>query len=353
MTQGIPLVPPQASTQAASVDALFMFSLAIACFFTLLIFLLVVYFTIRYRRRSDDEIPPRVGKHYALEITWTIVPFGILLVMFFWGAKIYADLNRPAEHALEIHVVGKQWMWKIEHPEGVREIDALHIPVGQPIKLVMASQDVIHDFFIPAFRVKQDIVPGSYVTEWFTASQPGEYHIFCAQYCGTDHSRMVGTVYVMQPAQYQAWLAGAIPSDPPASAGKKLFTSYGCIACHGERAPTMAGLYGSTVTLTDGTKVVADEQYLRESILNSTAKIVAGYPPVMHSYQGQISEEQLFQLIAYIKSLSVTQRATQAVPLATPATQPAPADQPGHLLNYPPAQSPYSNSPPPGAAGSP
>jgi cytochrome c oxidase subunit 2 len=343
---GIPFVPEQASTMAKQVDALFLFELGIAGFFIFLIFVLIVYFAIRYHRRSDDEIPPRVGTHYALEVIWTVVPFCLMMVMYFWGASIYAQMKRPAGNALEIHVIGKQWMWKIEHEGGVREIDELHVPIGTPVKLILASQDVIHDFFIPEFRIKQDVVPGSYVTEWFEATRPGEYHLFCAQFCGTDHAKMVGKVIAMQPADYQAWLAGAAASEPPAEAGKKLFNTYGCISCHGQRAPTMAGLYDSDVMLEEGQIVRADENYLRESILNSTAKIVAGYPPVMPSYRGQLSEEQLFQLIAYIKSLQSVRNVPpgapqRAAPLVAPSTRPAVGDQPLSAPNFPPAERRY------------
>ncbi len=263
-------------------------------------------------------------------------------------------MKRPAGQGIEIHVIGKQWMWKIEHPEGVREIDELHIPVGVPIKLVLASQDVIHDFFIPAFRMKQDVVPGSYVTEWCQPTRTGTYHLFCSQYCGAGHSNMVGTIYVMTQPDYQAWLAGAVPAETPAAAGKQLFTSLGCVQCHGQRAPSLAGLYGSKVSLQDGSTITADEEYLRDSILNPSSQIVAGYPAVMPSYLGQISEEQLYELIQYIKSLKpvrnlpadqVSQRPAPA--LAAPATRPAPGDQPGAVPNFPPAETPYPPPPPP------
>jgi cytochrome c oxidase subunit 2 len=342
----IPLVPPSASTAATQIDRLFLFELAVALFFICLIFLTIIYFAIRYRRRSEDEIPAYLGTHYSLEAAWTIVPFLIMCVMFFWGAKVYVELKRPAANALEIHVLGKQWMWKIEHANGVREINALHVPVGRPVKLIMASQDVIHDFFIPAFRIKQDVIPGSYVTEWFQATKIGEYHVFCAQYCGTDHAQMVGKVIVMEPADYQAWLAGAVASEPPAAAGEKLFMFYGCANCHGQRAPTLAGLYGSQVRLEDGSVVIADDQYLRQSILNPTTQIVAGFAPIMPSFQGQVTEEQLAQLIEFIKSLQPTRNEPTATPLPaaplkTATTRPAPGDQPQVVPNYPPAEHSY------------
>jgi cytochrome c oxidase subunit 2 len=244
---------------------------------------------------------------------------------------------------MEIYVVGKQWMWKIQHPEGVREINELHVPTGRPIKLIMASQDVIHDFFVPAFRIKQDVVPGSYSTEWFIANNPGTYHLFCAQYCGTQHSQMVGSVIVMTPADYQAWLAGVGPSEPPAASGARLYISYGCATCHGARAPTLAGLYGSDVRVLDQranrtTTVKADETYLRESILFPDAKLVLGYPPIMPSFRGQLTEEQIFDLIAYVKSLGASMSPGQE--LLGPSTRPANAFPPTRAPDYPPARQP-------------
>jgi cytochrome c oxidase subunit 2 len=347
----IPLAPVRASTAASRIDAIFLFELFVSLFFIALIFTLIVYFVIRYRRRSEDEIPPYIGRHYGLEAAWAIIPFILMLVMFFWGAGIYTNLKQPLEHGLEIHVIGKQWMWKIEHPDGVREIDELHVPAGEPVKLIMTSQDVIHDFFLPEFRIKQDVLPGSYVTEWFTATRPGIYHIFCAQYCGTDHAKMVGRVVVMSPSDYQAWRAGAIPSQSPAAAGAKLFATYGCATCHGQFAPTLAGLYGSSVTLQDGSRVKADEAYFRRSIEDPSSQIVAGYPIIMPSYKGQLSEEQLIQLIAYMKSLAVVQNptagTTQPAPMIGPSTRPAPGDQPSVAPNHPPAEAPYPIQPSP------
>jgi len=347
-TQDIPFAPIQASTAAASVDHLFLFELSVGMFFVALIFTLIVYFALRYHRRSDDEVPPRVGTHYGLEAAWSIIPFAFMMVYFFWGAKIYVNLKKPVTHAMEVHVTGKQWMWKIEHANGVREINELHVPVGQPVKLIMSSQDVIHDFFIPEFRIKQDVLPGSFVTEWFQATRVGEYHLFCAQYCGTDHSRMVGHVVVMEPAQFQAWLSQAVPSDSPVAAGAKLFSSYGCMTCHGQRSPTMAGLYMSRVTLSDGSVVTADDAYLRESIVNPSTQIVAGYPPIMPPFY-QLSEDQIFQLVQYIKSLQTVKAGGGELP--GPATRPAPGDQPAMQPNFPPAETPYAPPVIPGGSG--
>jgi len=298
------LMPESASTIASQVDALYLFLCAVAGFFTLLIATLIIYFAIKYRRRSEDEIPPKVRTHYGLEIAWTVIPALLCLIIFVWAARVFYSQYRPPPDAMNIYVLGKQWMWKIQHENGKREINELHVPLGHAVKLTMASQDVIHSFFIPAFRVKTDVVPGRYMTQWFKATKVGEYHLFCAEYCGTQHSGMIGRVVVMEPAAYEAWLSGTVLDVPPAEAGEKLFTHFGCTTCHGERAPTMAGVYGKPQELTDGTRVTFDDAYIRESILDSTAKIVKGYQPLMPSYRGQISEEQLMQLVAYIKSLS-------------------------------------------------
>jgi cytochrome c oxidase subunit 2 len=232
--------------------------------------------------------------------------------MFAWGAKLYLHVSRPPQDAMELYVTGKQWMWKIQHPEGRKEIDELHVPLGQDVKLTMTSEDVIHSFFIPAFRVKRDVIPGRYTSEWFRATELGEYHIFCSQYCGRDHSRMVGKVTVMDPAKYQDWLSGAMPDMSSTAAGEKLFVTYGCLACHAAQAPTMAGLFGSKVNVTESGRkevVTADDEYIRESILFPRAKIVEGYPDnVMPSFVVRLNEEQVMQLIAYIKSLGDTSK---------------------------------------------
>jgi cytochrome c oxidase subunit 2 len=236
-------------------------------------------------------------------LTWVVIPLAIVMVIFFWGARVYFYIYRPPPDAEDLYVLGKQWMWKVQHPGGQREINEVHAPLNRPVRLILSSQDVIHSFYVPAFRIKQDVLPGRYTVVWFRATQPGTYHLFCAEYCGTGHSTMVGRVVVLDPQRYQEWLTGSTPERPPAEAGAKLFTSLGCNNCHGVQAPTMAGLFMSTRTLSDGRTVVADEQYLRESILDSTTKIAAGYAPLMPSFRGQLTEEQLMELVAYIKSL--------------------------------------------------
>jgi cytochrome c oxidase subunit 2 len=304
----LPLFPEQASTMARHVDALYYYLLAVSAFFSLLIALTVIVFAIRFRRRSETELPAPVEGSLKLEVAWTVIPLLITFTFFFWGARLYFDMNRPPDDALEVYVVGKQWMWKLQHADGQREINELHVPVGRPVRLTMTSEDVIHDFFVPAFRMKKDVVPGRYSTAWFQATKPGRYHLFCAQYCGTKHSAMVGWIDAMDPADYQAWLSGGAASESLASAGAKLFQQHACNTCHRPdslaKGPNLEGLFGKQVQLSDGRTVVADESYIRESILNPNAKIVAGYQPLMPTFQGLISEEALLQLVAYIKSLS-------------------------------------------------
>ena len=300
------LFPEQASTMAPHVDTLLFFLIGVTLFFSLLIAGLIMGFMIRFRRRSETERPAVDHGSMWLEVLWTAVPFVIAMFIFFWSAGLYASLRRPPDNALEVNVVGKQWMWKLQHMEGRREINELHIPIGRPVKLTMTSEDVIHSFYVPAFRTKQDVVPGRYSSLWFEATTPGRYHLFCAEYCGTLHSGMIGWVVAMEPAAFQAWLTGSEgETGAPAVAGEHLFEQQGCITCHsgdsGARGPKLTGLYGTTVQLKSGRAAVADEAYIRESILNPTAKVVAGFEPVMPTYQGLLTEEQLLQLIAYLK----------------------------------------------------
>ncbi len=307
MFSNLPFFPEQASTVAQRVDALYFFLISVSGFFGILIAVLLVYFAFKYRRRSESDRPAAIHGSMALELTWTLIPFGLSMVMFFWGASVYVSLARPPDNALQVFVVGKQWMWKIQHLEGRREINELHVPVGRSVKLTMTSEDVIHSFYVPAFRVKADVLPGRYTSLWFEATKPGTYHLFCAEYCGTEHSGMIGHVVVMEPAEYQAWLSGGPPAASLATAGQALFEQLGCITCHrgdaGARGPLLVGLVGKPVQLQSGETVIADETYLRESILNPQAKIVAGFQPIMPTFKGLVSEEGLIQLIAYIKSL--------------------------------------------------
>jgi len=301
------LFPEQASTFAAGVDHLTYFLLAVAVFCPLLIFCSIFYLAIRYRRRNDRELPHVQHGGMALEIVWSAIPFGITMVMFTWGASVFFNESRPPDNAMPLYVVAKQWMWKIEHMEGQREINELHIPLGRAVRLTMASEDVIHSFFVPAFRVKQDVVPGKYSTIWFQPTKPGKYDLFCAEFCGTRHSGMIGWVYVMEPQDYQRWLSGGSSEETLSESGEKLFTNLACSNCHKAdgtgRCPSLEGLFGKTVQLANGAKVMADEAYIRESILHPAAKIVAGYQPVMPTFQGLVTEDGVLQLIEYIKSL--------------------------------------------------
>jgi cytochrome c oxidase subunit 2 len=308
MSFNLPLFPPQASTGAASVDTLYFFFLAVTAFFSLLIAGLIVVFAIRFRRRAPDEVGAPIHGSLVLELTWTIIPLGIAMVMFVWGSSVYFTISTPPQNAMEIYVVGKRWMWKAQHVTGQREINELHVPVGQPVKLIIGSEDVIHSYYVPAFRVKMDAVPGRTTQMWFEANKPGTYHLFCAEYCGMSHSKMGGKVVVMEPAAFQTWLAGGKPTGTMAEQGQKLFAELGCITCHSDssqgRGPSLNGVFGSQVKLANGETVTADEAYLRESILTPTARMVAGYPPLMPTFQGVVNEEQLAQLTAYIKSLA-------------------------------------------------
>ncbi|MBL8803425.1 MAG: cytochrome c oxidase subunit II [Planctomycetes bacterium] len=307
-----PLFPPSASTISGEVDALYWFLIGVSVFFSALICALVIGFSVRFRRRPGVHATPIEGS-LPLELLWTIVPLGIAMVIFIWGAKVYFRTVKVPSNAMQIEVTGKQWMWKVQHPTGQREINDLHVPVGVPIKLRMISEDVIHSYFIPAFRIKRDVVPGRYSTAWFEATEPGEYHLFCAEYCGTKHSQMIGRVYALDPVDYQRWLSGTVAGETPKQAGEKLFASLRCDTCHntqsGARGPDLAGLWGSEVALRSGGTVRFDADYVRESILNPAAKIVKGYEPLMPSYSGQVSEEQLLALIAHLESLSAPQGA--------------------------------------------
>lgn len=298
--------PKQASSFAADVDGLAIFILLVSTFFTVLIAALILYFGIKYRKEAKRKAPTEAEHFMKLEIFWSVVPLLIGLVMFGWGAHVYFKLQRAPEDAVEIYVVGKQWMWKLQHPGGQREINELHIPAGQPVKLVMISEDVIHSFYVPDFRVKQDVLPGRFTTMWFEATRPGRYHLFCTEYCGTEHSRMIGSVVVMEPAEYQKWLASNAEGSA-ALEGRKLFLKLKCISCHAADqqayAPLLENVAGKPVRLNDGSTVIADRRYLRESILNPAEKVVAGFQAKMPTYKGQVTEEEILQLLAFIESL--------------------------------------------------
>jgi len=303
----IPIHPPQASTIAEKVDQLQYALTGITLFFTVVIFLTILYFMVKYRRRSPDERPLPIEGSVPLEIAWTAIPALICVVLFFWGSSLYFANAKTPDGAMEVFVTGRQWMWKVQHPEGVREINELHVPVGRPVQLTMTSEDVIHDFFIPAFRIKKDVLPGRYTSLWFTATETGRYHLFCAQYCGAFHAGMGGWVVVMEQSDYERWLNGQASGQSMESAGENLFQERGCANCHvadgSGKGPSLSGIYGNTVKLATGETATVNEPYLREAILHPNAKSIPGYTAAMPSYQGQFNEEQILDLVAYIRSL--------------------------------------------------
>ena len=311
MWKNLPLFPERASSLAWQVDGLYFLLIAVSAFFTVAIFVVIAVFAVKYRRSAHPH-PVQIEGSLPLELAWTLIPLGICMIFFAWGSLIYFQEARPPQGAMEIYTVGKQWMWKFEHETGQREINQLHIPVGADVRMIMSSQDVIHSFFVPAFRIKQDVLPGRYTETWFHTTKVGTYHLFCSQYCGTEHSGMIGQVIVMEPTAYQAWLASGGATGSLASNGQQLFQQLGCATCHRSdtqgRGPNLAGVFGKKIMLDDGRTVTADENYLRESILNPGAKVVAGFKPIMPSFQGQVSEESLMALVAYIKTLSQPQQ---------------------------------------------
>jgi cytochrome c oxidase subunit 2 len=306
MQPKMPLFPEQASTVAGQVDALYLFLVLITTFFSLLIGLLILFFAIKYKRTPGRKAEQIHGST-LLEIIWTVIPLGISMFIFAWAAIIYFHQRRPPANSLELYGVGKQWMWKFEYSGGQREINSLHVPTGRPVKISMISQDVIHSFFVPAFRVKYDVLPNRYSTVWFEATQPGTYHLFCSQYCGTKHSGMIGEVVAMKPEDFEAWLGSGKAEGSMAANGEKYFQELGCITCHrpdsGARGPNLQGLYGRPVRLSDGRTVMADDNYIRESIVDPAAKIVSGFQPIMPTFKGIVNEDGMLQLLAYIKSL--------------------------------------------------
>jgi cytochrome c oxidase subunit II len=303
----IQFFPQEASKMANQVDTLLICLVLVTGTVTFGVAAVLVFFLAKYRKRAAaDRTPPKSGS-LPVEVTWSVIPFFIFLGFFGWGAKIYFDESEEPQNAMEVHVIGKQWMWKLEHLQGKREINQLHVPLGQTVKLVMTSQDVIHSFFMPAFRIKEDVLPGRYTTQWFKATKLGTYRIFCAQYCGTNHALMIGQVIVMTPTDFAAWLRTGRETVSVAQRGEQLFHSFGCSGCHAAqaavRAPLLEGVYGSQVPLADGRIVHADERYLRDCILLPNTQIVAGFDPVMPSFQGRLSEDDLFAIITYLKSI--------------------------------------------------
>jgi cytochrome c oxidase subunit 2 len=309
MLNNFPLWPESASTIASRVDALYIFLLLVTGMMALLVFAAVIFFAAKFRHRPGVRAEQIEGSN-ALEITWSAIPFLVFMVIFAWGAFVFFQERTPPADATEVYVVAKQWMWKVEHAEGQREINQLHVPVGRDVKLIMTSQDVIHSFYIPAFRIKQDVLPGRYTVEWFHATKPGVYHLFCAEYCGTQHSGMVGNIVVQAPAEYEAWMKGTA-TNPLSESGEKVFAELGCSTCHRSdvqgRGPNLQGVFGHPVQLEDGRTVTADENYLRTSILDPGSMRIKGFQPIMPTFQGLVNEEQVNQLVAYIKSMSLSQ----------------------------------------------
>lgn len=311
------LLPEQASTFAWQVDALYILLTGLSVFFTVAIIAVIIFFSIKYRRRSAADRPAPIHGNITLELAWSIIPMFMAIGVFALGADLFFNMYRTPADGIDIYVVGKQWMWKIQHPEGKREINTLHVPVNQTIRLTLTSEDVIHSFYIPAFRTKKDAVPGRYNTMWFEATKVGQYHLFCAEYCGTQHAGMVGTVYVMEPEDYQRWLTstsagGEATGQNMAQLGEQQFQQLGCQTCHksepGGRGPILAEVFGKPVELASGEQVTVDETYVRESILTPAAKVVKGYQSIMPAFQGQVSEETLTQLVEYVKSLSAAKK---------------------------------------------
>jgi len=310
------LFPREASTIAPYADALYFFLLLITIVGLVLVGALVFGFSVRYRKERNP-VATQVEGSTLLEATWTIIPLALFLIVFVWGALLYFRIYSPPTNATNIYVVGKQWMWKAEHPGGQHEINALHVPTGQPIQLTMISQDVFHSFSIPDFRVKREVIPGRYSTVWFEATTPGTYHIFCTQYCGTKHSGMIGEVTVLSPEDYKKWTEGSTSGMSLAQNGERLFASMGCNACHSgnaaARGPSLAGVYGSKLRLSNGSEVLVNEAFLRDAILNPSQHAMAGYAPIMPTYQGQISEEGLIDLVEYLKALKTNYRVQQTL----------------------------------------
>jgi cytochrome c oxidase subunit II len=308
---GLPFWPPTASGYASQINVLFGALLIVGALTAGLVFFLMLFFANKYRHGSNADRSGTTKKTWRFEVSWTAATLLIFVGLAVWGADIYLHLYNPPANAVQIFVVGKQWMWKAQHPGGQREINALHVPVGQPIRLVLASQDVIHSFFIPALRIKQDVVPGRYETMWFRADKVGRYHLFCAEYCGTDHAHMGGWITVMSPRDFGRWLQAQGGEETLAAQGKDLFRRYGCSGCHEAggtvRAPRLEGVFGSPVPLSDGSVVIADERYVRDSILDPKAEVAAGYAPVMPTFAGQIGEDDLAKLVAYVESIGPEQ----------------------------------------------
>lgn len=318
------LFPPSVSTFAERVDPLFYFLTILSIVASVGVFAALGILGVVFRRDPDKPRESHPLHAPLLEIIWTVIPFFVFIGVFVWGAKLFAEYVRPPDGTLDIDVIAKQWMWKVQHKEGVREVNDLHIPVNQPIKLTLTSQDVLHDYYLPAMRVKQDVIPGRFTYLWFEATQTGTYPIFCAEYCGTEHSLMKGHVTVLTQEGYAEWLAGG-PKKSPVEAGEFLFTQRGCVTCHSgmkdARGPNLTGIYGTTGRMVGGEELLKDDNYLQESILYSSKHIVEGYTPLMPAFANQLTVDDVNNLIAYIKSLGEPAAVDVSAGTAAPAAE--------------------------------
>jgi cytochrome c oxidase subunit 2 len=331
MGSGFSLFPEQASTMASRVDNLYFFIVAVTAFFAVLVSVLVIFFAAKYHTKDPLDVGQPIHGSIPLELAWSIIPFLISIVIFVWAADVYFDLQRPPDQTIEIYSVAKRWMWKFQHLDGQNEINELHVPVGRAVKVTFTSEDVLHSMFFPSFRVKADAIPGRYSSVWFTATKVGEYHLFCAEYCGTKHSGMIGKVIVMEPAAYQAWLTGGLGAGSLSQRGEELFNDLACNTCHRSdgsgRGPSLVNKFGAPQELANGTSVAVDEAYVRESILTPQAKLVAGYQPLMPTFQGLLSEENVMALVEYVKSLKTATSGVSNVSAAGPGETPPAAVQ--------------------------
>jgi cytochrome c oxidase subunit 2 len=316
MFSGIPLFPEQASTLAPRVDNLYFFIVAVTAFFAIAVTVVVIVFAVKYRTDDPLAVGAQIHGSIPLELAWSIIPFIISIVIFAWAADVFFDLQRPPNQTLEIYATGKRWMWKFQHIDGQNEINELHVPLGRAVKVTFTSEDVLHSLFFPAFRTKADAIPGRYSSVWFTPTKLGEFHLFCAEYCGTRHSGMVGRVVVMEPAEYQAWLTGGAVGTSLSQRGEQLFNDLSCNTCHRNdgsgRGPSLANKFGQSQVLVDGTTVTVDEAYIRESILTPQVKVAAPYTPLMPTFQGLLSEENVIALVEYVKTLKAPVGAASA-----------------------------------------
>ncbi|MFN0140578.1 MAG: cytochrome c oxidase subunit II [Pyrinomonadaceae bacterium] len=329
-TTWVPFFPEQASTFAWQVDALYAYLIVVSVAFSIPVVAAIFIFAIKYREVEKFATPEEMHGSMVLEVVWSIIPFVVSMTIFLGGALVFFNQNTPPDDAMEIYVVGKQWMWKAQHQTGQREINELHVPLGRKIKLTMTTEDVLHDFSIPAFRTKTDVIPGRYTYLWFEATKPGKYHLFCAEYCGLNHSGMGGFVYVMEQRDFDNWLSGNVSGQTPVEMGKDLFENkLGCASCHAggpaQRGAKLENIVGTQVKLVGGGSVAVNDEYIRNSILNPASQIVEGYQPIMPTFKGQVTEEQLNALVAYIKSLSASAAASSSSSTSTPGNSNAAA----------------------------